>query len=179
MKRLYLLRHAKSGWDDPVMADHDRPLAPRGQRASAHMAEPIRRLAPPPSLILCSTATRATQTLDLVRAALPPDSPIRIEVDLYTFDADVLRHRLAQVDDRHTAVLVIGHNPALELLAGALMHGDSGEAARRLRRKYPTAALVELDLPLERWSRLADADGRHPGGRVTRFTRPADLDEAD
>ncbi|MFI5000638.1 MAG: SixA phosphatase family protein, partial [Reyranellales bacterium] len=63
MKAILLLRHAKSGWGDASLADHDRPLNRRGERAAEAMAVHIVRQAPRPDLILCSTATRTCQTL--------------------------------------------------------------------------------------------------------------------
>ena len=83
--RLWLLRHAKSSWDDDRLADVDRPLAPRGERAAAAMATYIDGAAIRPDLVLCSPAIRARQTLERVQASLgEPD--IVIDPELYTFD---------------------------------------------------------------------------------------------
>jgi phosphohistidine phosphatase len=179
MKRLYLLRHAKSSWDQPNLEDHDRPLAPRGTRAGRAMAAVVAALDPPPALVLCSTAVRARQTLDLVRpdgAAGGP--PVSVEESLYTFDPLPLRLRLGQVADSVPAVLVIGHNPALERLAGDLCRRDGGKPARRLRQKFPTAALAALDVPVDHWADIAAA-AAPASARVVAFTRPADLPDVD
>ncbi|MBB4286631.1 SixA phosphatase family protein [Roseospira goensis] len=170
MRRLYLLRHAKSSWDQPNLEDHDRPLAPRGERAGRAMAPAVAALDPPPDLVLCSTAVRARQTLELVRAGLP-DGPVEIESAVYTFEPLPLRQRLEALDDAVGAVLVVGHNPALELLVQDLARDDDGPAMARLRRKLPTAALVTLDLPVAHWRDIAAG-----GGRLAGFIRPADLD---
>lgn len=172
MRRLYLLRHAKSRWDDPNLEDHDRPLAPRGERAGAAMAGAVAALMPPPALVLCSTARRAHDTLALVRAALPATVPVTIDPSLYTFDPLALRQRLTLLDDTVTAVLIVGHNPALERLAIGLARDDGSAPLQALRRKYPTAALASLDLSLPHWADLGER-GAH--GRLSAFIRPADL----
>lgn len=173
MKHLYLLRHAKSSWDNPNLPDHDRPLAHRGQRAGAAMAATVAALTPRPDLIVCSTAARAQGTLDLVRPS-QPDVPVRLDPVLYTFDVPPLRLHLEGLDEDVTSVLVIGHNPALELLARSLAATDTRPPMERLRRKFPTAALAELELPIATWATLGDVLD-NGGARLRRFTRPADL----
>ena len=175
MKRLYLLRHAKSSWDPPNLEDHDRPLAPRGERAATAMGAVLEGLSPRPALVLCSTAVRARQTYDLARHGLAdiPASAVLVEPDLYTFEAPALRRRLQRLNDAVPSVLVIGHNPALEDLARDLTRGDDGSARKHLRRKFPTAALAALDLDVSRWADLAPGGER---GRVIEFIRPTDLE---
>src|SRR4051794_13061124 len=89
MKMLYLLRHAKSTWDQPV-ADRDRPLAPRGERAARRMSEHMQRHRIRPAVVLCSPATRARATLDLVAAGLGRAAAVEIDDRLYGADADDL-----------------------------------------------------------------------------------------
>src|SRR5262245_9413410 len=79
MKRLYLLRHAKSSWVDPTLADQDRPLAPRGRRAAKVMATHLRRNGISPELLLCSPSRRTRQTLEGIAASLGKKAEIRIE----------------------------------------------------------------------------------------------------
>jgi len=174
LKNLYLLRHAKSSWDNPNMPDHDRPLAHRGERAGAAMTATVAALSPRPDLVACSTAARARGTLDLVRSGLPDDVPVRLDPVLYTFDMPPLCLHLEGLGDDITSVLVIGHNPALELLARTVAAADTGEFMERLRGKFPTAALAELELPIGAWADLGDALDRG-NARLRRFTRPADL----
>lgn len=169
---LYLLRHAKSRWDAPAPSDHDRPLAPRGERAAKAMAAVIAALAPAPDLVLCSTAARARQTL---ARAVPasPGWPVRLERAVYTFEAGDLLAVLRTLDDAAGAVLLIGHNPALEELTHRLMRPDDSDpdALARLRTKYPTAALATLRLA----PGLGWADLRPDSAALTAFIRPRDL----
>ena len=167
MRHVWLLRHAKSSWDDPGLADRDRPLAPRGVRGAAAMAGYLASV-DPPRLVLCSAGLRARQTLASVLPSLGTDLEIRIEPELYTFDVDVLLARLRRLDDDVDSVMIVGHNPALEELA--LRLSAAGELRDRLDQKFPTGALATIELPGERWASLGD-----PTGGITRFVTPRDL----
>src|SRR3954451_4780007 len=140
MKTLYLLRHAKSSWDHPGLADHDRPLAPRGRQAARLMADHLRAEQIVPALVLCSPARRTQETLEALTAAPGDDVPVRIEEDLYgASEEDLLEHLRALREDLDSAML-IGHNPGIQYLAVNLAAG--GEALDQLRQKYPTGALA-------------------------------------
>jgi len=169
-RQVWILRHAKSSWDDPTLADQDRPLSPRGIRGAATMAGYLVTV-DPPRLVLCSTGLRARQTLAAILPSLGVELEIRIEPELYTFDAGVLLARLRRLHDDETSVMIVGHNPALGELALGL--SAAGELRERLARKFPTGGLATIELPEERWASLGD-----PSGRITRFVTPMDLGEA-
>lgn len=163
MRTVYLLRHAKSSWDDSTLADHDRPLAPRGSNAVPLVADHMRSEGVVPEVVLCSTARRTRQTLALLGDAIAADSDLRIESDLYSASADTLVARLRELHDTVERVLVIGHNPGLERLVWLL--------TRDRPAKFPTAALATLDATIDRWIDLK------PGSaQLTDFVRPRDLD---
>src|SRR5437879_5489012 len=109
-KHLFILRHAKSSWDDPGLDDHDRPLAPRGRKAARLMADHVRASEIHPSLVLCSPAKRTRQTLD---AVLPGGKTV-IEPALYGASAGSILARLRGVSNTTASVMVIGHNPAMQ-----------------------------------------------------------------
>ncbi|MGB0696092.1 MAG: SixA phosphatase family protein [Rhodospirillaceae bacterium] len=193
MKRLLLLRHAKSDWQDDSLADHDRPLSARGQRASLSMSHFLASRWQPeagesaaprsedkldatsalpwPDLVLCSTALRAEETLAPLLEHLKPKK-IRVEREqgIYTFDYPPLLARIKALPEAVTTVLMIGHNPAFERLADRLAGpGTDSKSHGVMRRKYPTCALAELCLEGP-WADL------EPGGaRLVAFTRPKDL----
>jgi phosphohistidine phosphatase len=167
VRTLYLLRHAKSSWDDPGLADHDRPLAPRGQRAATTMAEHLRDEGIAPELVLCSSSRRTRQTLERIASALGDEAEVEFERELYAASAQELLDRLRDVDDDVESVMVIGHNPGIEQLALSL----AGEGAKLadMRRKFPTAALATLDVE-SGWSEL------QPGGAtLADFVKPKQL----
>jgi phosphohistidine phosphatase len=167
VRHVWLLRHAKSSWDDPGLADRDRPLSPRGVRAAAAMATYLATV-DAPRLVLCSAGLRARQTLATVLPSLGAELEVRIEPELYTFDPNVLLERLRRLDEDVISIMVVGHNPALEDLAVALT--TDGELRRWLDQKFPTAALATIELPDRPWTSLAAGTGV-----ITRFVTPSDL----
>jgi len=165
-KRLLLLRHAKSSWDDPSLADRDRPLAPRGHKAAERMAEHLRSSAAPVDLVLCSPALRTTETLEHVGRAFG-DAEIVVEDGLYGASDQELLDRLRRVPRDAEAVALIGHNPGVQDLALDLA-GD-GDDLQRMRAKFPTGALAVLEFD-GGWAELAEG-----GGRLVAFVTPKDL----
>src|SRR3954454_11353376 len=129
MKHLLLLRHAKSSWKDRELADHDRPLAPRGRRATKLIAEHLRQQSVMPAVVLCSSARRTRETLERIAPALGEEVPVRIERELYAASEQGLLERLRGLEDGVESVLVIGHNPGLQRLRASLPGGRAG--ARR------------------------------------------------
>lgn len=169
MKLVYLLRHAKSGRDDPSLDDIDRPLDTRGRQAAALMGEFIARNGIRPGLILCSPALRTRQTLDRVKSSLN-GAPVAIEPRIYEASARTLLNILRQTPPDHESVLMIGHNPGVERLAATLAGAPSPELAL-LREKYPTGAMAVLEAHIDSWTDLDDGCAR-----LTGFIRPRDLE---
>lgn len=166
--RLFLLRHAKSSWDDPDLADHDRPLAPRGARDAARLGAYLDREDIRPALVVCSSGLRARQTLAGVLPSLGPELDVRIEPALYTFDPGALLERVLSIPDGVGSAMLVGHNPAIQELALAVAR--EGADLEELRSKYPSGALAEITLPEMRWRDVA------PGaGVLTRFVKPRAL----
>ena len=151
MKRLFLLRHAKSSWDDPRLADFDRPLNARGQRAAPLMGRYLRDRKIRPDLILCSPAERARQTVALLAEAAGLSAPLRYDERIYEATATRLAEVVSQADEGAGTLLLVGHNPGLEELLELL----TGET-----RRMPTAALACVQLDTERWAKLAPRSGR-------------------
>ena len=169
-KTLYLLRHAKSSWEDAALADHDRPLAPRGRRASGVIADHLRRQRITPSLVLCSSSTRTRETLERISAGLDEEIEVQIEEGLYTASASDLLDRLHAVDARVDSVMLIGHDPAIKELALSL--AGEGVQLERLREKFPTAALATLAFHGS-WRELA------PGAaELVAFVTPRELERS-
>lgn len=153
-RRLFLLRHAKSSWDQPDLADLDRPLAARGRRAAIALAEHLRGLAQPPQLVLCSSAARTVETLQLIQSGLPAGTAVTVDAALYGADAEELLDRVRQLPKTVAAALLIGHNPGIGDLAVMLAgHGDRAARAA-MAAKFPTAALAELTIA-QPWSAVA------------------------
>jgi phosphohistidine phosphatase len=169
MRVLYLLRHAKSAWDDPSIEDHDRPLAARGRRAARAMARHFRGLGSDPELILCSSSERTRETLDLLMPGFAAAPIVAVERGLYLAGAEAMLARLRAVEDRVERVLLIGHNPGLHELA--LLLAQTGRAKLRapLARKFPTAALASYAIE-SGWSAIGPETAR-----LVAYVTPAEL----
>ena len=141
---IYLLRHAKSSWDDPKLLDHERPLAKRGRKAVALLREHVRESGVAPDLVLCSSAVRAIETLEGVRKGLPPGTRVEVEAGLYAADAGSLLGRLRRLPEETGSVMLVGHNPGIEDLAVELAGGGDPDARTALEAKYPTGGLATL-----------------------------------
>ena len=168
MRRVYLLRHAKSSWKDRSLADRDRPLSRRGMRAATAVAGFLEAEGIRPDLVLCSPARRTRETLERVEAAFGVRVETRLEERLYGASEAELLARLGALPEGVDSVMVIGHNPGLEQLALALAFEGAGLA--RMREKYPTAALATIDLPADNWSAI-----ERGSGELVTYVRPRDL----
>ena len=166
MKTLLILRHAKSSWSDERVTDHDRPLNPRGKRDAPRMGEFLRTLDLRPDLIISSTAKRARKTASKVAKKCEYPGVIELHGSLYLAPPEEYLSVLNQVDDALQCVLVVGHNPGLELLLALLT---------RCSTELPTAALAQIEIDIPRWADL-DASAR---GRLIAIWLPKELEASD
>ncbi len=168
-RQLFVLRHAKSSWDDPGLDDHERPLAPRGRRAAKLLAKHIAEHDIHPAQVLCSSARRTIETCD----GVSPGGELLIEEELYAASGDEILDRLHRIPANTPSVMVIGHNPALQTLVLRLT-GANGDRLpdpdlAEVQRKFPTGALATLSFDCT-WDELA------PGSaRLDALLRPRDL----
>jgi len=149
MKRLYLLRHAKT---EPQSAegDHERELTERGRSDAALMAREIAKLGYVPELILASTARRTVQTLELALPHFHPTPEARLEPGLYLAPARTILQRAGAVGGPTNSVLFIGHNPGMEEVAMELA-GETDLGAR-VAEKFPTACFAAFDSGAATWT---------------------------
>lgn len=154
MKTLLILRHAKSSWDDDDLADHDRPLNKRGKRAAHRMGRLLDEEALWPDLILSSTAERAATTALLVTEAGGFGGEINYLRELYGAGPPDYIEAVTELGGVADCVMVVGHNPGLEMLVQEL----TGEWHR-----MPTATLVSVTFPIDDWSELETAEGELAG----------------
>ena len=169
MKTLTLLRHAKSAWDDPVQRDFDRPLNTRGRRAAQTIGREMRSLGLTFDRVIASPAVRVMETLEDVAKGSGASLDPAFDKRIYLASTDVLLDLVHAAPDDADRLLLVGHNPGLEKLALLLTAGEGLRA--ELALKYPTATLAEIELPVGRWSEVAEGKGT-----LSRFIRPRDLD---
>ncbi|MEU6368830.1 histidine phosphatase family protein [Streptomyces sp. NPDC046931] len=154
LRRLVVLRHAKSAWPEGV-ADHERPLAPRGRRDAPAAGRALAEADCLPDLALCSTAVRARQTWELASAQWGTPPPVRFDPGLYAADVPDLLEAVHDAPAEVETLLLIGHNPGLEDLVLALARHGLGDTLERVATKFPTAAIAVLAAHGATWDALA------------------------
>ena len=164
---LYLLRHAKAVVADGKTLDFDRPLAERGGREAAELAELMAERSYAPALVLCSSSQRTRETLGRLLAAWPVNLSIDISRSLYNADADDLLTMVRGRDGDARSMLMVGHNPGIERLAQALAGTGDEATLRRLRDHYPPAGLAVIDFDVPSWRAIGPSTGR-----LTAFETP-------
>ncbi|PSJ46530.1 hypothetical protein C7H85_07835 [Zobellella endophytica] len=151
-KLLTLVRHAKSSWDDPALADVDRPLGERGRRDLPAMAAYATTRLPPPDLILCSPARRTRETALAFADALGcPEGRLQFEPDLYEASGRRILALLRRQPERIGHLLLVGHMPGLGELSRMLCGAPDD--------KFPTCAILHMRLGMLRWNGLQAGGG--------------------
>lgn len=170
MKTLTLLRHAKSGWDDPVARDFDRPLNDKGRRAAQTMGRHLRDEGFAFDHVVASPAVRVMETLDAIASGYGRKLDPVWERRIYLASAATLLDVVHDLPDSAGHVLLVGHNPGLEDLA-MLLVPPGGTLRSRIEEKYPTATLARLATGATTWRDVAEGQAR-----LERYVRPRDLD---
>lgn len=146
MKRLMLLRHAKSSWSDDGLADFERPLSGRGERDAPRIGARLRDADLRPGLIVASPARRARHTAQLVARALDyPEDSVRLDPALYLATPEEILAVIAAQPDTVQRLLIVGHNPGMTELANQLLP-TLGLA------NLPTTGVVVVDCDTDRWT---------------------------
>jgi phosphohistidine phosphatase len=171
MKRLTILRHAKSSWDDANVDDFNRPLNDRGWKAARRMGRELKHRGMRFDLVLASMAARVRETIDGVQEKYDFDAPIQFEPRMYGASAEILLSLVRALPDSVHAPLLVGHNPGLERLLIELTRDDDDGLRDRVAGKYPTGALAVIELPADHWADVA------PGcGEIVELILPKELD---
>lgn len=174
MKRLLLLRHAKTEPASPEIEDHERELLERGRMDAPAIGAYLAAKKYLPDLVLSSTARRTVETVELVAERLPRKQHIDYVDQLYLVGWRSILALVRAVREPVATLLVVGHNPGMEQLATALSRQPVKRKERDhfdlIEEKFPTCALAVLDFNVARWRDVA------PGrGELTDFVRPRDL----
>lgn len=145
MKTLLIMRHAKSSWENSRLSDHERPLNKRGQQDAPQMGRLLKEQDLVPKLIISSTAERALTTAELAALASDFEGEIRTTRRFYHADPETYVAVLREVADQFNRVMIVGHNPGMEMLVDDLT--GTGE-------RFTTANIAHVQLPLESWAQL-------------------------
>jgi len=162
MKKLLLMRHAKSSWKNVDIPDHDRPLKKRGSKDAARMGKKLKDKGIHPDKILCSSAERAVRTAEALLEKLGDKSEVEYSERLYMAECSTILGVLQDLPDDLKTVMVIGHNPGMEalvqLLAGKL-------------ESLPTASIAYLQVKIDHWKEL----NKEADIKLKKIWRPRDL----
>lgn len=172
MKRLTLLRHAKSGWDDPVARDFDRPLNARGRRAAKLIGQYAGKQDIAVDHIIASPAVRVVETLDEFFAGYGRTIQPQWDRRIYLASSATLLDILRETADSIENLMLVGHNPGLEDLVLNLIPDDGNAPLRAsVEAKFPTASLVVMSWDSDDWDSLGKV-----AVSLESFIRPRDLD---
>ncbi|HEU0050021.1 MAG TPA: histidine phosphatase family protein [Nitrososphaera sp.] len=160
MKTLFVLRHAKSSWEDADLADFDRPLNERGKGAARFMGKLMHGHGFQPEIILASPAVRARRTAAVIMEAGELRGILQFEPRIYEASPRGLRQVVSEMDDSIASLMIVGHNPGIEsfilYLTGNL-------------EPMPTAALAVIDVGIDEWNAISEGSGK-----LRRIFRPKD-----
>ena len=152
MKQLTLVRHAKSSWKHPELSDFDRPLNKRGRNDLPDMAERLAQNNIIPDRLITSGANRALKTATAIQTRLGlPDDDFLIQAEMYESCSETLLYLLQNSPDQIRHIMLVGHNPGLEMLGFYL--------SQQKIEKFPTAAVMHLHLSIKNWQELAEGCG--------------------
>lgn len=154
MKKVYVVRHAKSSWDDASLRDFDRPLNNRGMRDLPDMGQRLSKLQVLPDLIISSPANRALTTAKGISHKIGYDfSNIQTEPDLYHAGAQTIREIISKVDDSIASVMIFGHNPGFTDLIARLSDLNL--------YNLPTCAVCGIELDISSWKEIINTRGKY------------------
>ncbi len=162
MKKLLILRHAKSSWKDSDTEDHERPLNKRGKQDAPKIGGLLKDQGLLPDVIIGSTAKRIRQTIDRIITASGYHGPVYLLPELYLAEPKAYIDQLKNLGGQVNCPMIVGHNPSLEEVVGQLTGSNTA---------IPTGALIEIELSIDGWQEL-DGDEK---GRVINQWQPKDL----
>ena len=152
MKRLYLIRHAKSSWKDPDLADFERPLNRRGKKDAPYMGKRLKKYEVTPDLIISSPAKRALKSATIIANEIDfPTNKIITDMSIYQADVPNLTDLIQNIDDSNNQVMLVGHNPDLTSLANYLSNYTISN--------IPTSGIFCIDFDISSWKNVAARKG--------------------
>jgi phosphohistidine phosphatase len=150
MKTLYIIRHAKSSWDNALQDDFDRPLNERGMRDAPRMAKRLKEKDIHPDMMLSSPANRALSTCMMIAEVIKyPQEKIKTERSLYHANKETILKVIRNVKDKHNILLVFGHNPGLTDFVNELM-----DDVHHFIDNIPTCGIVAFSIDIDSWKKL-------------------------
>jgi len=151
MKKLYIIRHAKSDWSNSTLEDFDRPLNERGKKNAPYMGELLRNKGAFPDLIISSPAYRARETAKIISQEVMYHKEIMFNEQVYEADLKTILEVVSYIEDEYDTVYLVGHNPSLNIFAFYLV--DFNE-------NLPTCGVLEIEFDCDTWRETAKKNAK-------------------
>ncbi len=158
MKKLYIIRHAKSSWSDETLNDFERPLNKRGKSNAPMMGERLKEKGVMPDIIISSPAKRAKSTAEMIAKEIGYEKKVLFDENIYESSVDELRKIIKEIDNKKGIVFLIGHNPSLNALA---------EYYVNFSQNIPTCGIVEIAFECDKWANI-----EHKNAKLLSFDYP-------
>lgn len=170
MKTIFLLRHAKSSWNDPKLDDFDRPLSSRGIKSCNKIGKFLNKKKLIPEIVYCSNAIRAKQTWELTNRIVKKKENIFYSNTLYMANLNSFITIVHKTIDNFNSLMLVSHNPGIENFALELIKNKKNKFYDKISMKYPTAALAIISFDEKKWSNIKIGTGK-----IIDFIKPRDL----
>lgn len=170
MLELYVMRHAKSSWDNLQLPDHDRPLSDRGKRNAKKICEFFVKKQIKFDLVLVSSSIRTKKTLKILQKKLEKPKKIITSKSLYLANENKIALKIKKIKKDYKKVLLINHEPAVTNLVNYLVKNKENSLFKLLNYKFSTAAFAKIVFDLDNWSKINDRTGL-----LKNFIRPKDI----
>jgi len=151
MKKVYLIRHAKSSWEDFLLDDFERPLNKRGKLDAPLMGVKLHDKKIMPDTILSSPAVRAKATAEIIAKKIGFEKEIVFKKDIYEASATTLHKILTNIEDKKNVVFLFGHNPSLNELVENYIH---------FNENIPTCGVMEIEFDCSSWADISAENAR-------------------
>lgn len=151
MKKLYIIRHAKSEWKDLMLRDFERPLNKRGKKDAPFMGRVLKKKGVIPDAIYSSPAKRAKSTAKKIAKEIGFQRDIIYDRDIFEASVVTLKSVINSIDDKYDTVFLFGHNPGLNDLVEDLVD---------IQENLPTSGIVEIDFECKKWSKASSKNAR-------------------
>ncbi|MCP5361988.1 MAG: histidine phosphatase family protein [Hyphomicrobiales bacterium] len=156
MKQIFALRHSKAGQTNKKLTDdHERPLTQKGVELCEQIAENLTSLSVVPQVIICSTSRRTKQTADNLLEQLKQDIPVYYSSKLYLASVEDIYDEIHGLSDEIDNVLLLGHNPGLQLFCMSVSGMGSKNLYRDMKNHFPPGALAQFELDIASWVEVA------------------------
>lgn len=163
MKKLYIIRHAKSSWGDAELNDFERPLSKRGKANAPMMGERLKKKGVMPDIIISSPAKRAKSTAEMIAKEVGYEKKVLFDENIYESSVATLRKILTSVNDENSTAFLFGHNPELNMLVDYYV---------KFYENIPTCGVVEIEFACERWAEIEPKNAK-----LISFDYPKNSDE--